>query len=79
MEKSIWLDAYRTMRLIRLIEQRINDEYKFDEIKTPIHLSIGQEAVSVGVCMHLGKDDYVFRHSPEGHAMYIAKGGDIKK
>ena len=78
MEKSIWLDAYRTMRLIRLIEQRINDEYKFDEIKTPIHLSIGQEAVSVGVCMHLGKDDYVFG-THRSHAMYIAKGGDIKK
>lgn len=78
MEKSIWLDPYRTMRLIRLIEQRINDEYKFDEIKTPIHLSIGQEAVSVGVCMHLGKDDYVFG-THRSHAMYIAKGGDIKK
>ncbi|MGI6667967.1 MAG: thiamine pyrophosphate-dependent dehydrogenase E1 component subunit alpha [Acetivibrionales bacterium] len=78
MEKSKWIEAYKTMRLIRLIEQRINDEYKYDEIKTPIHLSIGQEAVSVGVCMHLQKDDYIFG-THRSHAQYIAKGGDIKK
>jgi len=78
MEKSKWIEMYRTIRLIRLIEQRINDEYKFDEIKTPIHLSIGQEAVAAGVCIHLRKDDYVFG-THRSHAQYIAKGGDIKK
>ena len=76
--KSKWIEAYKTMQLIRLVEQRINDEYKFDEIKTPIHLSIGQEAVSTGVCLHLRKDDYAFG-THRSHAMYIAKGGDIKK
>lgn len=78
MEKSKLIEMYRTMRLIRLIEQRINDEYKFDEIKTPIHLSIGQEAVAAGVCIHLRKDDYIFG-THRSHAQYIAKGGDIKK
>jgi len=78
MDRSKWLDAYKVMRLIRLIEQRINDEYKYDEIKTPIHLSIGQEAVAVGVCINLRKDDYAFG-THRSHAMYIAKGGDIKK
>jgi TPP-dependent pyruvate/acetoin dehydrogenase alpha subunit len=78
MEKSKWIETYKTMRLIRLIEQRINDEYKFDEIKTPIHLSIGQEAVAAGVCMHLRKEDYIFG-THRSHAQYIAKGGDIKK
>ncbi|MGE5613974.1 MAG: thiamine pyrophosphate-dependent dehydrogenase E1 component subunit alpha [Bacillota bacterium] len=78
MEKSKWIEIYRTMRLIRLIEQRINDEYKYDEIKTPIHLSIGQEAVAAGVCIHLRKEDYVFG-THRSHAQYIAKGGDIKK
>lgn len=76
--KSKWIEAYKTMQLIRLVEQRINDEYKFDEIKTPIHLSIGQEAVSTGVCIYLRKDDYAFG-THRSHAMYIAKGGDIKK
>src|SRR5690606_34481039 len=78
MDRSKWLDAYKEMRLIRLIEQRINDEYKYDEIKTPIHLSIGQEAVAVGVCINLRKDDYAFG-THRSHVMYIAKGGDIKK
>lgn len=78
MEKSKLIEIYKTMQLIRLIKQRINDEYKYDEIKTPIHLSIGQEAVAAGVCMHLRKDDYVFG-THRSHAQYIAKGGDIKK
>ena len=78
MEKSKWIEVYRTMQLIRLIEQSINDEYKYDEIKTPIHLSIGQEAVAAGVCINLRKDDYVFG-THRSHAQYIAKGGDIKK
>jgi len=78
MDKGKLMEMYKTMRLIRLIEQRINDEYKYDEIKTPIHLSIGQEAVAAGVCIHLRKDDYVFG-THRSHAQYIAKGGDIKK
>lgn len=78
MEKDKLIELYRTMQLIRLVEQRINDEYKYDEIKTPIHLSIGQEAVAAGVCINLRKDDYIFA-THRGHAQYIAKGGDIKK
>lgn len=78
MEKSKLVEMYKNMQLIRMIEQRINDEYKYDEIKTPIHLSIGQEAVAAGVCIHLRKDDYIFG-THRSHAQYIAKGGDIKK
>lgn len=78
MESGKLIEMYRTMKLIRLIEQRINDEYKYDEIKTPIHLSIGQEAVAAGVCINLRKDDYIFG-THRSHAQYIAKGGDIKK
>lgn len=69
---------YKNMLTIRLVEQKIEEEYKFDEIKTPIHLSIGQEAVSAGVCCHLRKDDFVFG-THRSHAQYLAKGGDIKK
>jgi len=78
MEKDKLIEMYRIMKLIRMIEQRINDEYKYDEIKTPIHLSIGQEAVAAGVCIHLRKDDYIFS-THRNHAQYIAKGGDIRK
>ncbi len=78
MEKNELLALYKTMQTIRKVEQRISDEYRFDEIKTPIHLSIGQEAIAAGVCIHLRKDDFVFG-THRSHAQYIAKGGDIKK
>ena len=72
------LELYRTMLTIRKVELKIAGEYKNDEMKTPIHLSIGQEAVSAGVCANLNRDDYVFG-THRSHAQYIAKGGDVKK
>jgi TPP-dependent pyruvate/acetoin dehydrogenase alpha subunit len=72
------IELYKMMQTIRIVERRIEDEYKYDEIKTPIHLSIGQEAASAGVCIHLGKEDYIFG-THRSHAQYIAKGGDLKK
>lgn len=72
------IELYKIMQTIRKVERRIEDEYKYDEMKTPIHLSTGQEAISAGVCIHLRKDDYVFG-THRSHAQYIAKGGDIKK
>ncbi len=78
LDKGRLIDLYRTMLIIRKLELKIADEYKNDEMKTPIHLSIGQEAVSAGVCINLKKEDYVFG-THRSHAQYIAKGGDIKK
>lgn len=78
LEDKKLIELYKIMRTIRMIERRIEDEYKYDEIKTPIHLSIGQEAISAGVCINLRKDDSVIG-THRSHAMYIAKGGDIKK
>lgn len=72
------LDLYRAMLTIRKVELKIDSEYKNDEMKTPIHLSIGQEAVSAGVCINLDRGDFVFG-THRSHAQYIAKGGDIKK
>lgn len=78
LKKEELLQLYRTMLLIRMVENRINDEYKYDEMKTPIHLSIGQEAIAAGVCLHLKRDDQIFG-THRSHAQYIAKGGDLKK
>ncbi len=69
---------YRAMVRIRMVEERIAAEYRFDEMKTPIHLSIGQEAVAAGVCAHLEKEDYLFP-THRSHAQYLAKGGDLRK
>ncbi len=42
-----------------------------------VHLSIGQEAVSVGVCAHLAADDAAFS-SHRSHGHFLAKGGSLK-
>jgi TPP-dependent pyruvate/acetoin dehydrogenase alpha subunit len=68
---------YRSLYRIRLLEEELARVYTTDKIKSPIHLSIGQEAVSVGVCEALGPDDVVFG-TYRGHALYLAKDGDMK-
>lgn len=78
LEQEKLIELYQMMLKIRLVERRIEREYKYDEIKTPIHLSIGQEAVAAGVCIHLKKEDYLFC-THRSHAQYLAKGGDLKK
>ena len=66
------------MLRIRMIEEKIVDLYQEQEMRCPVHLCIGQEAVSVGVCNNLMKKDIVFsNHRAHGH--YLAKGGDLKK
>jgi TPP-dependent pyruvate/acetoin dehydrogenase alpha subunit len=60
------------------VEEEIARIYPSDKIKSPVHLSIGQEAVSVGVCEALRPDDVVFG-TYRSHAYYLAKGGDLKK
>lgn len=68
---------YEMMLRIRLVELKIEELYPQDEMKTPIHLCLGQEAISAGVCANLDKDDHVFSNH-RGHGHYIAKGGDLK-
>jgi TPP-dependent pyruvate/acetoin dehydrogenase alpha subunit len=67
---------YRSLYRIRRVEEEVARVYASDKIKSPVHLSIGQEAVSVGVCDVLRPDDVVFG-TYRGHALYLAKGGDL--
>jgi TPP-dependent pyruvate/acetoin dehydrogenase alpha subunit len=69
---------YKSLYLIRRVEEEIASVYPTDKIKSPVHLSIGQEAVSVGVIEALMPDDVVFG-TYRGHAMYLAKGGNLSK
>jgi TPP-dependent pyruvate/acetoin dehydrogenase alpha subunit len=69
---------YRSMYLIRRVEEEIVRLYPTDKIKSPVHLSIGQEAVSAAVCDHLDKSDVLFG-TYRGHALYLAKGGDVPR
>lgn len=67
---------FRSALLIRLVEERIIELYPSDRIQSPVHLSIGQEAVAVGVCDALQSDDLLFA-TYRSHAFYIAKGGRL--
>jgi 2-oxoisovalerate dehydrogenase E1 component len=68
---------FRSLYRIRRVEEEIARVYPSDVIKSPVHLSIGQEAVSVGLCEALRPDDAVFG-SYRSHALYLAKGGDLR-
>ena len=67
---------YRSIHRIRRVEEEIARLYPTDRIKSPVHLSIGQEAVSAGVCDALEPRDVVFG-TYRSHALYLAKGGDL--
>ncbi len=68
---------FYSMLRLRRIEEAIEDQYHQDQMKTPIHLVIGQEAASVGACSALKKSDILYcGHRTNG--AYLAKGGDLK-
>lgn len=71
------LSLFKQMLRIRLIEAAIGKNYAKDLMKTPIHLSIGQEAVAVGVCKSLTNNDQLFC-GHRTHGPYLAKGGSLK-
>jgi TPP-dependent pyruvate/acetoin dehydrogenase alpha subunit len=77
-EAALHTRLYRSLYRIRRVEEEIARAYPTDKIKSPVHLSIGQEGVAVGVCEALEASDVVFG-SYRGHAMYLAKGGDVKR
>jgi len=68
---------YYKMLRIRMVEEKIAERYAEQEMRCPVHLSIGQEGVAVGACFPLKKDDFVFSNH-RAHAHYLAKGGDLK-
>jgi pyruvate dehydrogenase E1 component alpha subunit len=69
--------VYAKLLLIRRAEEEVARIYPSDKIKSPVHLSIGQEAVAVGVCDPLRADDVV-SGTYRSHAAYLAKGGDLR-
>ncbi len=69
---------FTSLYRIRRVEEQIARVYPTDCVKSPVHLSIGQEAVSVGVCDALRPDDVAFGFY-RSHALYLAKGGDLRR
>lgn len=71
------MSMYRRMRLIRGFEDTAQRYFEAGEIAGFLHLSQGQEAVPVGTCAALRKDDYI-TSTHRGHGDVIAKGCEVK-
>lgn len=72
---SLELELYKKLYLIRQAEEKICEHYAADEMKTPMHMSMGEEAITVGICHALKEEDQVFG-TYRSHAIYLAKTGD---
>jgi pyruvate dehydrogenase E1 component alpha subunit len=69
---------YTDMLKIRLWESKVKDLLLSGGFRGVAHLYVGQEAIAVGVCRALRKDDYIASNH-RGHGHLIAKGGDLGK
>jgi TPP-dependent pyruvate/acetoin dehydrogenase alpha subunit len=70
---ELWLQMYEQMATIRAFEERVNELYTQAKMPGLAHLYIGQEAVAVGVCSALRRDDYI-TSTHRGHGHCLAKG-----
>ncbi|MDP7168027.1 MAG: thiamine pyrophosphate-dependent dehydrogenase E1 component subunit alpha [Nitrospinota bacterium] len=77
MDAQFRKQLFFSMLRIRMVEFGIADRYSEQEMRCPVHLSIGQEAVAAGACAALGPGDYMMSMH-RAHAHYLAKGGDLK-
>ncbi|MBS7608146.1 pyruvate dehydrogenase (acetyl-transferring) E1 component subunit alpha [Candidatus Bathyarchaeota archaeon] len=78
LSKEKLVEMYRLMVKIRLFEEKVFELYAQNLVPGTIHLYTGQEAVAVGVCSALRKDDYI-TSTHRGHGHCIAKGADVKR
>lgn len=69
---------YKRMLEIRFFEEKVFDLYAQNLVPGTIHLYLGEEAVAVGVCSLLKKDDYI-TSTHRGHGHCIAKGAELKR
>ena len=73
--KKLNIDLYKSLFLIRSVEEKIRQIYPRNEIKMPTHLAIGEEAIATGVCRALSSADQIFG-SYRNHGIYLAKTGE---
>ena len=78
MKRDDLLKMFYLMVKIRRVEERLMDLFAQGKIPGFIHVSIGQEAVPVGVCSSLRQDDYI-SNTHRGHGQALAKGIDLKR
>jgi TPP-dependent pyruvate/acetoin dehydrogenase alpha subunit len=78
MELEQHLHMYRQMAKIRAFEEQVNELYKGAKMPGLAHLYIGEEAVAVGVCEALRRDD-VITSTHRGHGHCLAKGATVDR
>jgi len=76
LDKQTLLQMYRNMLRIRHFEERLAEESAQGNIPGLLHLYVGEEAVAVGACTPLKKEDYI-TSTHRGHGHCIAKGGNL--
>jgi TPP-dependent pyruvate/acetoin dehydrogenase alpha subunit len=72
--EKLYTEALR----IRNIELEISRRYSSNQIRCPVHLSVGQEGIAAACALVMKKLDFAVS-THRGHAHYLAKGGDLKK
>ena len=75
---SVFKLNYEKLLTIRFVEEKISDEVLKGNIKTPCHLSIGQEAIAIGMSRYFKKGDSVYS-THRSHAHFFASGGSLEK
>jgi pyruvate dehydrogenase E1 component alpha subunit len=73
-----WLHMYEQMLKIRLFEEQVNELYQTARMPGLAHLYAGEEAIAVGVCEALRKDDYI-TSTHRGHGHCLAKGAAVDR
>ena len=78
MELEQNLHMFRQMAKIRAFDEQVNELYKSAKMPGLAHLYVGQEAVAVGVCEALRRDDFV-TSTHRGHGHCLAKGASVNR
>jgi acetoin:2,6-dichlorophenolindophenol oxidoreductase subunit alpha len=77
-DREEWLHMYEQMVKIRTFEEQVNELYQGAKMPGLAHLYIGEEAIAVGVCEALRRDDYI-TSTHRGHGHCLAKGAAVDK
>src|SRR5262252_604495 len=75
-DREDWLHMYEQMAKIRAFEERVNELYQSAKMPGLAHLYIGEEAIAVGVCEALTREDYI-TSTHRGHGHCLAKGASV--
>ncbi len=77
-DREEWLHMYQQMAKIRAFEEQVNELYQSAKMPGLAHLYIGEEAIAVGVCEALKREDYI-TSTHRGHGHCLAKGASVDR